>query len=182
MAIENVVKRPFLDYIQDEVFDLIGLGNTYADQNKKIIPYRARFYEKTKVDSMIIISNATYVDNSYKWAGGGFISTTEDLLRFAQAHTGNWFLSSNILNQWLVSQQTIDGKETGYGLGWATGTYNGEKWFGHSGGAVGGVTQLVVFPEKGVSVAILTNVDPVQYDLIHRQIASIFFPKTISIK
>lgn len=29
--------------------------------------------------------NTPYVDNSYKWAGGGFISTTEDLVKFGNA-------------------------------------------------------------------------------------------------
>ena len=29
--------------------------------------------------------NTPYVDNCYKWAGGGFISTTEDLIKFGNA-------------------------------------------------------------------------------------------------
>ncbi len=29
--------------------------------------------------------NTPYVDNCYKWAGGGFISTSEDLIKFGNA-------------------------------------------------------------------------------------------------
>jgi serine beta-lactamase-like protein LACTB len=31
------------------------------------------------------LMNTPYVDNCYKWAGGGFISTTEDLIKFGNA-------------------------------------------------------------------------------------------------
>ena len=29
-----------------------------------------------------MLENAPHVDNSYKWAGGGFLSTVGDLLKF----------------------------------------------------------------------------------------------------
>lgn len=29
-----------------------------------------------------MLTNAELTDNSYKWAGGGFVSTVEDLLKF----------------------------------------------------------------------------------------------------
>lgn len=41
-----------------------------------------RFYRRGKKGRL---ANAPYVDNSYKWAGGGLMSTTEDLLRFGNA-------------------------------------------------------------------------------------------------
>ena len=31
------------------------------------------------------LKNAPYVDNSYKWAGGGFLSTVTDLAKFGNA-------------------------------------------------------------------------------------------------
>lgn len=38
-----------------------------------------RHYERTKTD---VLRNTPYVDNSYKWSGGGFMSTMEDLVKF----------------------------------------------------------------------------------------------------
>lgn len=32
-----------------------------------------------------MLVNAELTDNSYKWAGGGFVSTVEDLLKFGNA-------------------------------------------------------------------------------------------------
>ena len=41
-----------------------------------------RYYHKSKSGSL---KNVPYVDNSWKWAGGGFLSTVGDLLRFGNA-------------------------------------------------------------------------------------------------
>jgi hypothetical protein len=41
-----------------------------------------RFYMRSKSHKLI---NAPHVDNSYKWAGGGVLSTVSDLLSFGNA-------------------------------------------------------------------------------------------------
>ena len=64
------------------MFQELGLTHTYLDENKPIIPYRARFYELDKDHKL---KNVPAVDNSMKWAGGGFLSTVGDLLQFGNA-------------------------------------------------------------------------------------------------
>jgi serine beta-lactamase-like protein LACTB len=41
-----------------------------------------RYYKKSTTGRL---KNVPYVDNSWKWAGGGFLSTVGDLLRFGNA-------------------------------------------------------------------------------------------------
>ena len=60
------------------------------------------------------------VDNSYKWAGGGFIATAEDVVAFAQGHMKPGYLSAPTLNTWKSSQKTTTGKVTNYGNRLAT--------------------------------------------------------------
>ena len=43
---------------------------------------KLRFYKR---DGKGCLYNAPYIDNSYKWAGGGFLSTTKDLIKFGNA-------------------------------------------------------------------------------------------------
>ena len=50
------------------------------------------------------LENTAYVDNSYKWAGGGFISTSEDIAKFGNAllasynsYQNNYQVSFNII-------------------------------------------------------------------------------------
>ncbi|MCB0572697.1 MAG: beta-lactamase family protein [Phaeodactylibacter sp.] len=171
-AIEGACGQEFLSYMQQAVFSPLGMGLTTADYTDSLIAFRTRYYEKTEGGAII---NAPCVDNSYKWAGGGFLSTTEDLLRFGQAHIHPGFLSDTTLNLWLRPMKTTSGEPTNYGMGWAVqldGT--GKKWFGHSGGSIGGITQLLVYPEDEVVVAMLTNSGQVDYGDTHYRIAHLF--------
>ncbi|MEO8296076.1 MAG: serine hydrolase domain-containing protein, partial [Gemmatimonadota bacterium] len=72
-VIENASGEPFLDVMRKTVFMPAGLTHTRPEFADSIIPFRARFY--TWADSLHTMLNAPYVDNSYKWAGGGFMST-----------------------------------------------------------------------------------------------------------
>jgi CubicO group peptidase (beta-lactamase class C family) len=102
--------------------------------------------------------DAPWVDNSYKWAGGGFLATAEDLARFGSAHLRPGFLRAESLRLLSTPQRTADGKETGYGVGWSSGRdAEGRRTLSHSGGAVGGSAYLLVYPDQGVVVAMLVN-------------------------
>jgi serine beta-lactamase-like protein LACTB, mitochondrial len=154
-AIENASGESFLDYMQQHLFVPLGLIHTTADQNRAIIDQRSRFYAKDK-DSAV--ENAPYVDNSYKWAGGGFLSTAEDLVRFGSALLRPGFLQPGSLKLLFTSQKTAAGEETGYGMGWSIRKNSrGERIYAHSGGSVGGSCQLILYPDTGVVVAMVTN-------------------------
>ena len=114
-VIESGARQPFVAYMQEHVFTPLGLIGTMADQNRPLIEQRSRFYERKKDGAL---DNAPYVDNSYKWAGGGFLSNAEDLVRFGSALLRPGFLSEKSLRLLFTSQKTIAGQETGYGIGW----------------------------------------------------------------
>jgi serine beta-lactamase-like protein LACTB len=154
-VIEAASGENFLAYMQNHVFTPLGMPHTTADQNKQIVEERARFYELAKAGNA---ENTPYVDNSYKWAGGGFLSTAEDLVRFGSALLRPRFLKQESLKQLFTSQKTKAGEETGYGIGWGVGkTSDGKIFYAHSGGAVGGTSQLIVYPESGVVIAMINN-------------------------
>ncbi len=173
-AIEHAANQAFLEYVQEFVFDPLGMENTYTDYVDSLIPFRTRFYTRSAVGKMI---HAPMVDNSYKWAGGGFLSTTEDLVRFGNAHLPGGFLQDSTLKRWITPQRLEDGTSTNYGMGWRSGIDGyGKPWYGHSGGSVGGVTQLLIYPKEEIVVAVLTNKSPVDYGDLHFQLANIFMP------
>lgn len=154
-VIEGAAQESFLRFMHDRVFVPLGLRHTVAEHPDSIIPFRARFYERGRDGNLL---NAPYVDNSVKWAGGGFLSTAEDLVRFGSAHLEPGFLKAETLRLLHTSQKTNDGRETGYGIGWSVGRDStGRRTVGHSGGAVGGNTYLLLFPDQRVVVALLAN-------------------------
>jgi len=154
-VVESASSENFLAYMQGHVFAPLGLVHTVADQNREIVEQRSRFYELPKEGP---VENAPYVDNSYKWAGGGFLSTAEDLTRFGSALLQPGLLKAEALKTMFASQKTTSGEETGYGIGWSVGkSKSGKVVYEHSGGSVGGTSQLIVYPETRVVVALVTN-------------------------
>ncbi len=154
-VVEGASGESFLDFMNREVFGALGMSETMADMNRPIIPHRTRFYIRDDEGRVV---NAPYVDNSYKWAGGGFISTPEDLLIFANGHFEPGYLQAETLDVLFTSQMTRDGTETGYGVGWRSSTNaHGERIVSHGGGSVGGRTMLTMNRDTGVIVAIVAN-------------------------
>jgi serine beta-lactamase-like protein LACTB, mitochondrial len=106
------------------------------------------------------VLNAPYVDNSYKWAGGGFLSTTEDLTLFAEQLLDGRLLKPATVTLIWTTQHTSDGKPTEYGIGWGvTRDAQGRRVVSHAGGSVGGTANLLIYPAEHLIVAILVNSD-----------------------
>jgi len=93
-AIEKASGQDFLSYMHDKVFLPLGMQDTVADESDKIIPDRARWYTVVADGSY---RNTPYEDLSYKWAGGSFLSTAEDLVRFGSALLKAGFLKQDTL-------------------------------------------------------------------------------------
>ena len=82
------------------------------------------------------LRNGPYVGNSYKWAGGGFLSTPSDLVQFGFALLFDDFLNPKTLAMMRKPMVPTSGKKTNYGLGWATTKDpKGRIWQGHTGGS-----------------------------------------------
>jgi CubicO group peptidase (beta-lactamase class C family) len=67
-------------------------------------------------------------------------------------------LNAQSLKVMFTSQKTTTGEETGYGIGWGiTKSSSGQQIYEHSGGSVGGHSQLIIYPGTRVVVALVTN-------------------------
>lgn len=118
--------------------------------------------------------NAPYVDNSYKWAGGGFLSSVGDLLKFGNAllysyQAGQFRNTDGKLLPGYLKPDTVammwtpvpktevswdrDGK---YAMAWAVVEKKQQCGFcrrqrhyaSHTGGAVGASSVLLILPEE----------------------------------
>lgn len=161
-AMEAAANQPFLKLMDETVFGLIGMNNTVADDLEKIISNRGRYY-RFDADGY---ANEPEVDNSHKWASGGFLSTTDDMVRFGLAHLNDKYLKPETVTSLWTTMQTNDGQPTGYGLGWRiVEDQDGMVWYGHGGGSIGATTQFWLFPEDGLVLAAAANVTELNYGL-----------------
>jgi CubicO group peptidase (beta-lactamase class C family) len=101
-------------------------------------------------------------DFSCFFGAAGFVSTSTDLARFGLAVNNGKLLQPATVQMLQAPQQTASGKDTGYGLGWdlETATLAGQPIVvvGHDGVLMGGnVASLMIFRERGLVVAVISN-------------------------
>jgi CubicO group peptidase (beta-lactamase class C family) len=149
-AMEAATGRDFPAYIRENVLKPLGLADTLPDRPGAEDPQRTKFYEVNHEGKFIV---GPPVDLSYCWPGGGYLGTAVDMARFGSAHLRPGFLKLESLKLLFTSQKTIDGKPTGYGIGWFI-----EKSIVHHGGdSIGGTSMLLLVPASRVAVAIACN-------------------------
>lgn len=160
-AMEEVGEEPFLDYMQKHIFAPLGMSHTMGDWSTKEVPDRAGFY---------ILRNGKYreaysVNSSYKWAGGGMLSTPTDLVKMANALLNDSFLDAATREELWTPIPLANGEMNPqqYALGWRIGEVaelvpEGNVSIVHHGGTItGSITLLILFPEYNMSIAMMVN-------------------------
>jgi CubicO group peptidase (beta-lactamase class C family) len=171
-AVEGAAGESFVPFMRRRVLDPLRLRETVVEHVDSIIPGRARFYRRGE-DGRIL--NAPFVDNSNKWAGGGYLSTARDMARYGASYFDNTLLEPGTVELlWTPQREAATGESTNYGIGWRSAELGGYRMVWHTGGAMGGTTILLLLPDQGVSVSILTNLEDAGQLETARRIARIF--------
>ena len=143
---------------EHRVFGPMGMTRTLPEFADSVIPWRAHAY--VHADRRCPAENAPYVDNSYKWAGGGFLSTSEDLARLGRNLLAGRVLKPETIELLWKPQSLKNGETTDYGIGWGTiRDAEGRRIVGHTGGAMGGTSYLIIYPAEHLVLALIVNSD-----------------------
>lgn len=161
--------RPWVEVLREEVAEPLGLLHLQPEWQDSVIPHHAAFYTLDRESGALL--NAPPVDLSNKWAGGGLVATTADLVNFALGILHGDVLSDAARGE-MWRRQTPEG-EASYGLGWNVGEIGGHRAVSHSGGSVGATAMLILLPDDGVAVAVLGNTDNVGHAGIARRVIRI---------
>ncbi len=152
--IENVSGQSFSEYLRKNIFEPAQMNSTLLGYQQRIIPYRAGMYERNRTR---IIENAPLADLSNKYPGGGLLSTSEDLLRFAVNLLEGHLVKPETLDSMLVPTRLKNGTMINYGLGFTLGRDNaGRKYFAHEG--YDGTSLLLIYPEEKLAAVDLLNI------------------------
>lgn len=166
-VLEGAASEKFTDYLRKSVFEPAGMEQTRDDDFFTVIAHRTRWYHK---DRSGIVRNAGVLDSSYKIPGGGIISSADDMAKFEAAILGDKLLKRSTRDLMWTSLKTSDGKETGYGLGWAIMDKFGLRILAHTGGQQGTSTAFAVVPGRNAGVVVLCNMDGVDVNQVAMQI------------
>lgn len=165
---EGASGKTFPELLRTRVLSPASMTHTVVDDQYAVIPGRSRGYIRATAnllkqlpsDHNLVegqLYNATLHDTSMKIPGGGLLSTAPDLVRFANAVNSGKLLSDETIQEMWTRQRTTDGQPTSYGLGWSIGMRSGRRAVWHGGGQAGTSTILLLLPDSGRSVAIMSN-------------------------
>jgi serine beta-lactamase-like protein LACTB len=149
--IEKISGKDYLTYMRENIWKPLGLKNTCGDNTKNKISNRSKFYDATGEENDL-------GDLSYKYAGGGLLSTSNDLVKLGNEILYGPSIDKKLKNLLFQTQYSSDKKETGYGLGWYTGKdKNGHRIWYHAGDSFSGSSYLLIYPDDNMVVSFLAN-------------------------
>jgi serine beta-lactamase-like protein LACTB, mitochondrial len=182
-VVESAADKPITAFLEEKVLRPLGMLDTFRESGREsgTGPVREATSYLTR-----FASNPTYgprllpkFDYSCYAGASGFLSTPSDLVRFGSAINAGKLLRRDTVQILQASQRTRSGKETGYGLGWDVKTVtlagqqvravgnNGEFWNGM-------IASLLTFPERGMTVAVTSNINDADTSSLAESIAQVF--------
>jgi serine beta-lactamase-like protein LACTB len=177
-VLEGASKEKSFTNLLTDLLKELDMKETCLDCNDTIVLNRSKFYMRNDKKRLV---NVPCVDNSYKWAGGGLLSTVNDLLKFGnkmllfyQDKSGGNFLKSETVKNLLWTAQSkpenVKSKDreflcepsdtVSYGLGWFVcfDKENTLKYAYHTGGAMGATSCIMIIPDRNeVDSSLLSN-------------------------
>ena len=182
-AIERVTGAPFEQVLQERLLQPLGLQDTFAERSDMAVvaglaalhtpdPARPGAWRKG------------LLPNEETLGEGGIVSTADDLLRWAahlrQALDGHPRVGRPDSWQALVtSARTRDGLSTAYAMGLFVHEWRGLRVWRHPGAVIGGASELLLVPELGLDIAILSNGAPVSPSALAYAIAQGLAPRPL---
>ncbi|HEY0142400.1 MAG TPA: serine hydrolase domain-containing protein [Thermoanaerobaculia bacterium] len=167
-VIEGASGRSYGDYMRDEIWKPLGMNATRMDDPRAIIPNRARGYILENGQ----LRNSEYVDISSRFAAGGTRSTVRDMLAFAM--NLERVLKPETIEEMWTGGVTRGGEATRYGLGFSVIPRNGRFIISHNGAQQETRTTLDFAPHAKFAVALASNFENADLDMIASRIATLF--------
>ncbi len=146
--IEKISGQSYSEFVQQNIFNPLGMKDSGYDSNSAIIAHRAAGYAPGANG----LANAGFIHMTIPFAAGALYSTTEDLLKWEQALFGGKVLSSASL-----AKMTTPFKQD-YAFGLSVSANHGFKIIEHGGGIEGFSTQLSYYPDDKLVIIVLGNI------------------------
>ena len=147
--IEKASGKKYHEFISNSIFEPLGMKNSGVFNGNTLIKNLAMGYSEIEGG----VENVPYVDMSIPSGAGALYSTVEDLLIWDQALN-----SEKLLKKASIDKMFTPFKDT-YAYGWMVDKYKEHKWIFHTGGIQGFATVVNRFPDDGLTIIILKNID-----------------------
>jgi CubicO group peptidase (beta-lactamase class C family) len=164
--IEKISGKAYEDYIQENIFQPLGMTNSGYDHRDRIMKNRAAGYSQDENGELI---NAEFVHMSNPYAAGALYSTVEDMFNWDQALYTDKLLKKSSLNKMFTPNKG------NYGYGWVIDEAYGHKRIWHNGGIFGFYTSFNRFVDDEICIMVFSNNDSAPADNIAAGLAAVVF-------
>jgi CubicO group peptidase (beta-lactamase class C family) len=156
MIAERVSGMNYYDYMKRHVIERAGMVTaafvTLPSKDSRIAMGYA-----TPPGTSDTLENWNMVERSSSPAGGAF-ATAQDLVSFGRALWAGRLVSRALVDEFTSGKVSMGGLQYAYGFGEARA--HGWREVGHNGGAPGVSADFKSFPDQGIDIVVLANIDP----------------------
>ena len=117
--IEKVSGQTYEQFLEQQIFEPLGMARTCYDRTTRIVPGRVAGYDRGDEG----IENAAYVSMTHPYAAGALMSSVDDLQRWDEALFAHRLVKPESLQRAFTPFVLNDGTSAGYGCGWGIGDY-----------------------------------------------------------
>jgi CubicO group peptidase (beta-lactamase class C family) len=155
LIVERRSGKRYADFLNDRIFKRLGMKGTVAlEEGRSVVKHRAYGH---RVDSAGTVRRTDQSNTSAVLGDGGIYSSTSDLAKWERALERHTLLSKQSLRQAWTSGALASGDTTGYGFGMFVDRDAGTLRLRHHGQTRGFTNGIVRYPERRVTVIVLTN-------------------------
>jgi CubicO group peptidase (beta-lactamase class C family) len=173
ILIHRVTGKFYGDFLQERIFQPLGMSTTRIISEADIVPNRASGYRLVKGE----LKNQEWVSPTLNTtADGALYFSILDLAKWdAALYTEKLLKRSSLEEMWTVTKLK-DGKANSgdYGFGWEMVTKNGHRVIGHGGSWQGFRTHISRYIDDKLTVVVLTNLDSANPGKITDHVASMY--------
>jgi CubicO group peptidase (beta-lactamase class C family) len=179
-VVEAAADTPFATFLNERILRPLGMLDTFKESVTNPPPDAATSYNpRFAANPVYGLRPLPKFDYSCHAGSNGFLSTPSDLVRFGMAINRGKLLRPQTVRMLQTPQALASGEQTSYGLGWElkTVTLAGQpvQAAGHNGHFwVEEVASLLTFPERGLAVAVMSNVSFAGTPSVAERIAQAF--------
>jgi len=179
-VVEAAADKPFATFLNDRIFRSLGMMDTFKESVTNLPADAATSYNpRFAANPVYGLRPLPKFDYSCHAGSNGFLSTPSDLVRFGMAINRGKLLRPQTVQTLQTPQRLASGQQTSFGLGWdlKTVTLAGQQVqaAGHNGHFwVEEVASLLTFPERGLAVAVMSNVSFAGTPSVAERVAQVF--------
>lgn len=161
-VIQAAANQPFQQFMDEQVFMPLELNAT-GEESKFVGADQLSTFYWTSNDNHKRIRVWRDVDLSHRLAGGGFVSTSSELVKLGSAYFDEQFISNKTVQSLWTPQLLSNGEinPQNYGIGWRIHQFKVDNkdvaYMHHGGVSRGAQSWLAVIPEYKLSFALNIN-------------------------